>query len=93
MSTKDQNLPPPLLCLDMSAGLGWMEARFNVGGTIDTLAAGEASIVSVPCWGMVGVACGWILCLGPLARSALLVLVGVEVVGRADVVGDCAGLL
>ena len=55
-----------------------------MGGTTDTLAAGEAVMVSVLCcW---GVACGWSLCLRSLElESVVVVLAGVAVAPSEDV--------
>lgn len=66
MSTREPNLRAPLLCWGMSAGLVRMVALFTVGGTTDTLAAGEAAIGP-----FAEFTCGWSLCLGPSSEVGL----------------------
>lgn len=72
--TRDPNLMAPLFCWGISAGLVCMDALLTVGGTMDTLAAGEPTTASL--WGCVGAelggVCGWSLCLGPLVVVVLV---------------------
>lgn len=65
ISTKEPNLTAPLLCRGMSAGLVCMVALFTVGGTIDTLAAGDDTTG-------LEFACGRSLCLGPSSEVTLV---------------------